>query len=446
VTLRAKLALWVGAIAAVAVALASTAGYLLIASSLERGVDRSLREQLAIAPAAATAIRRGTLPPRVRAVLASRSSGEIVQIVSETGAVTPAGGPPVDETDLGLARAGRRTAVVVRTTHVGTAPVRVATIGLAQGGALRASVDLSGDRAALRELRRRLLGFSLLGALAAAGVGWLAARRLTGPLTRLSAAAEHVAATEDLSTPIADDRPDEVGRLSRSLATMLAALAASRAQQQRLVQDAGHELRTPLTSLRTNLEVLERADGLAPDDRARLLADLRAEVDELTALVGEVVAVAAAAPGERNQTPREEHDLADLVAGVVERHRRRSGRDITLTSEPCAVTVVAADVERAVSNLVDNALKFSPPATPIEVEVRGGQVTVSDHGPGIAPRDAELVFHRFHRADAARSTPGSGLGLAIVAEVAGAHGGRWFAGPRADGRPGATVGFSLPTA
>jgi two-component system sensor histidine kinase MprB len=334
---------------------------------------------------------------------------------------------------------------VLRTEEVDGVPLRVATVGLPQGGALRASVDLSGDRAALRDLRRRLSALSLIGALAAAAVGWIAALRLTGPLARLSSAAEHVAATEDLTTPIADPRPDEVGRLSRSLATMLAALAASRAQQQRLVQDAGHELRTPLTSLRTNLEVLEQADRLDPEDRARLLADLRTEVDELTALVGEVVSVAAAGPGPRSDEPRAEHDLADLARGVVERHRRRTGREITLTSEPTPAVVATADVERAISNLVDNALKFSPAGTPVAVDIRAGRVVVSDDGPGIAPAEAELVFQRFYRADAARSTPGSGLGLAIVAQVVAAHGGTCFAGPRTDGRPGAAIGFVLPS-
>jgi len=438
-TLRARLALWLGVATALAIALASTAGYVLIADGLDAGVDDSLREQLGIASAVT---RRGELPPRVRAVLVARAAGELVQSISPDGTVTPEGGPRPDEVDLRLARAGRRTDVEIRTTTVLGAPVRVATVGLARGGAIRASADLTGDRLALRDLRRRLIALGVLGALVSAGVGWFMARRLTGPLARLSEAAEHVAATEDLTTPIADDRPDEVGRLSRSLGMMLAALAASRAQQQRLVQDAGHELRTPLTSLRTNLEVLDR-EGLTPNDRTRLLADLRSEVEELTTLVGEIVAAAATAPGPA--AAREEHDLAELAEGVVERHERRTSRRIILAAEPCRAVVVAADIERAISNLVDNALKFSPADQAVDVTVGAGRVVVGDRGGGIGPTESAFVFERFYRSDTARSTPGSGLGLAIVAQVVAAHGGECFAGPRPDGHTGAAVGFKLPT-
>lgn len=442
-TLRAKLAVAMALSVAVAVALASATGYVLIAEGLQRSVDESLRQQLGAGTAAATAVRRGTLPPRVRAVLESRGQGEVVQVVGVDGTLNPAGGPPVSAGDLALARARRRTALALRDDTAGGAPVRVGTVGLPQGGALRVAVDVSGDRDALSDLRRRLAGLSIAGALAAGAVGWVLARRLTAPLARLSAVAEHVAATEDLSTPVVDDRPDEVGRLSRSLATMLAALATSRAQQQRLVEDAGHELRTPLTSLRTNLEVLEQADRLPEADRARLVADLRAEVDELTALVAEIVAVAAAHPGGRTPEPREEHDLAVIAAAVAERHRRRTGRDVRVDAEPAPAVVAANDVERAISNLVDNALKLSRTEAPVVVEVRDGRVAVFDEGPGIPPAEAGRIFDRFYRTETARSTPGSGLGLAIVAEVARAHGGACFAHPRPDGRQGSVVGFTL---
>ena len=142
----------------------------------------------------------------------------------------------------------------------------------------------------------------------------------------LTGAAEHVAATRDLEVPIEVTRRDEIGRLAASFNTMLAALASSRAQQRRLVADAGHELRTPLTSLRTNIEVLARVGDMPAADRAELLADARQELEELSALVAELVDLAADAPPEPQVAVR----LDEVVVEAVERFRRRSGREVIL--------------------------------------------------------------------------------------------------------------------
>jgi two-component system sensor histidine kinase MprB len=226
------------------------------------------------------------------------------------------------------------------------------------------------------------------------------------------------------------DRKDELGRLAVAFNTMLAALEESVEAQRRLVSDASHELRTPLTSLRTNVEILGRADALPEDERRQLLDDVDAELDELSRLIADVVDLA------RNGEPqRVEEDvrLDLLVADAVERARRRAP-DVVFEAS-LDETVVHGSRERlhrAVSNLLDNAVKWSVADGIVEVRVADGAVSVRDHGPGIDEEDLPHVFDRFYRAPSARSFPGSGLGLAIVRQVAESHGGGVSAA-RADG-------------
>jgi two-component system, OmpR family, sensor histidine kinase MprB len=188
------------------------------------------------------------------------------------------------------------------------------------------------------------------------------------------------------------------------------------------VADASHELRTPLTSIRANVELLERADEMAPADRAQVLGSVRGQLEDLTILVGDLVDLAR--PGERAHEPPEELRLDQLVKDAVQRARRHApATEFSVTTQPCMVSGSRARLARAVGNLLDNAVKWSPPGAPVEVSVSGGEVTVRDHGPGIAEDDLPHVFDRFYRAPAARGLPGSGLGLAIVKHVADAHGG-----------------------
>jgi two-component system sensor histidine kinase MprB len=204
------------------------------------------------------------------------------------------------------------------------------------------------------------------------------------------------------------------------------------------VQDAGHELRTPLTSLRTNVYALRRSDQLSPEERARTLDDLEGEAEELTRLINEVVELAA---DERGDEPVVELRLDELVQRVAARAAQRSGRQVQVSAEGTVVVGRPVALERAVGNLVGNAVKFDPTG-PIEVRCAAGTVEVADRGPGIDDADLPHVFDRFYRATAARSRPGSGLGLAIVADVVTRHGGRVRARNRDGG--GAVVGFSLP--
>jgi two-component system, OmpR family, sensor histidine kinase MprB len=233
---------------------------------------------------------------------------------------------------------------------------------------------------------------------------------------------------------------DELARLSASFNAMVGALAEAVQAQRRLVADASHELRTPLTSLRTNVELLARIGELSEEERAAILHDVRTELEELTALVGDVVELAR--EGE-TELPAEDVRLDLLVAGAVERARRRAP-DVAIEAEleETLVRGVPARLDRAVANVIDNAVKWSPPGGPVEVRIAGGEIAVRDHGPGIDEADLPFVFDRFYRSAAARGLPGSGLGLAIVRRVAESHGGTVGA-ERADGG-GTLVRIVLP--
>ncbi len=309
-----------------------------------------------------------------------------------------------------------------------------------EGGVIQIARDLTETREVLASLRLRLLLLAMGGVAAAAALGWWLARRIVRPVVRLRDTAEHIASTQDLSTPIPADGDGEVGSLARSLTTMVDALATSREQQQRLITDASHEMRTPLTSLRTNIEMLGRADGMPEAQRVEVVDALQLEVGELSELVAELVELAT--DRSRDEAP-EPVVLADLAQDVATRAIRRSGREVTVTGEPDPALVVGqpAQLERAISNLVDNAIKYSPPGTAVEIAVTSTDVVVRDRGSGIAPEDLPHVFDRFYRSTLARSEPGSGLGLAIVEQIVKRHHGRTWAANRTGG--GAEVGFSL---
>lgn len=262
------------------------------------------------------------------------------------------------------------------------------------------------------------------GIAAAVGIGFVLGRAMLRPVEKLTAAAEHVAATQDLSARIDEEGDDELARLARSFNAMLTALAASREQQAQLISDAGHELRTPLTSLRTNIEVLMRVKDLPAGDRVELVRDVEAQMEELTNLIGDLVDLARQ---EETQPDPIEVRFDSLVVAAVERARRRApGLTFDMHLTAGSVRASPALLERAILNVLDNAAKWSPPGGTVEVWLqRGGCWTldVHDHGPGISPADLPHVFDRFYRADTARSMPGSGLGLAIVHQVVTDHGG-----------------------
>ena len=314
------------------------------------------------------------------------------------------------------------------------------------GGAIQVARSTTENDAVLSVLVSRIGIIGLIAAVLAAFAGWWIARRTTRPLRRLADVAATVADTRDFSVDVPVGRQDEIGQLAGSFREMLNALETSREQQHRLVVDAGHELRTPLTSLRANVEMLQRMDSrpeatLTPEDRRELLQAINAEVGELSNLFTELMELAT--DSHDADAPLAPVDLADVVARSVEQWQRRVDREISLTAESAMVSGNEAMIERAVTNVLGNAHKFSPPGEPIEVVVRDGFVSVRDRGPGVPAADRERVFDRFYRADATRTMPGSGLGLAIVAQIVARHGGETWVTESEHG--GADVGFRLPT-
>jgi two-component system sensor histidine kinase MprB len=296
----------------------------------------------------------------------------------------------------------------------------------------------------LGDLKLILLLVTLGGIGVAVGLGYLIGKTTLRPVERLTAAAEHVAATQDLDATIEEQGDDELARLARSFNSMLTALAQSRQQQMQLISDAGHELRTPLTSLRTNIEVLMRVPDLPETDRAELVADVHAQLEELTTLIGDVVDVARE---DERQTDPIEVRFDTIVDRAVERARRRAP-NVTFKTRltPGSIRANPALLERAVLNVLDNAAKWSPPNGTVTVWLQRQDrwaLDVRDQGPGIDAEDLPRVFDRFYRAQTARSMAGSGLGLAIVRKVIGDHGGTVAASNPPGG--GTLIHIELPT-
>jgi two-component system sensor histidine kinase MprB len=369
-------------------------------------------------------------------------SGVAFQCISPAGVAVATIGTvplPIDAADRALAVSGG--SVRTRTISTDSGTYRIQTVSLPSGGAVQIARDFGETQRVLDGLRWWLLLIVGITAAIGAGAGWLIARRATEPLVQLTEAAEEVATTGRLDVPIPVSGEDEPGRLARAFATMLGALGRSREQQQQLVQDAGHELRTPLTSLRTNVETLQRYESLPEQTRRSILGDLEAETRELGSLVDELVQLAT---DTFDDEPDQRLALDQLVARAAERVRRRTGRVIEVSSAPGFIIGRPRDLSRAVGNLLENAAKFSPDSTPIEVSVFGGVVSVRDHGPGVPVEDRAHVFERFYRSAAARALPGSGLGLAIVDQTARSHGGQVSVADALDG--GAIFTLALPEA
>jgi len=368
----------------------------------------------------------------------------VAQLIARNGTVTLVGGRrvrlPVGAQDLALAAFGKPGDQRYYDFAMKPDDYRVLTVTLDGGrGALQLGIDVDETRHVLHSLAARITVVSAIVLLGAALAGWLIARQITRRLVRLARLAEEVSASGRLDVEVPTGGRDEVGRLSGSFDAMLGRLAGARDDQERLVQDAAHELRTPLTSLRTNASVLRRYDELTATARTRLLDDVDGETRELTHLVDELVELATGRYDGEQAAPV---DLAVIAERAAARIRRRSGRVVTVDTVPSLVLGKEKALERAMSNLLENAVKFDAGGTgPAEIFVRGGRVEVRDHGPGLRDDDAGRLFDRFYRADAARALPGSGLGLSIVREVALAHGGEVFAADRPGG--GAVVGFTL---
>ena len=331
------------------------------------------------------------------------------------------GALPVSDRERAIAAAG--SGETLRDVHVQGAHLRQLTVGAGATGAVQVARPLNETDRVLHRVLWILVAIGVAGVALAALLGEAVARSALAPVRRFTDRTETIAATPgDPSQRMDVERDDELGRLAASFNTTLDALERSVDAQRQLVADASHELRTPIASLRANIQVLEDADRLAPADREALRADIVAELDELTALVADVMELARGSkPGELLDDVR----LDLIVRAQVERAQRRAGDAVRFQTqiEPTVVSGEPERISRAVSNLLDNARRWSPPAGLVEVELRDGMLTVRDHGPGFEPDDLPRVFERFFRSDRARALPGSGLGLAIVRQAAESHGG-----------------------
>jgi two-component system sensor histidine kinase MprB len=443
---------------ALAILLALGIAFAVVSSELRAGVDESLQrvaasaaKDVVAAPVGGDTTVVGPDPgevPLIRQRLASPdkplATKGYVQVVAGERVIAPAGAPPelpADERTRAIAKSGEGS--YFSDVQLDGAHARVFTRAVEPGFVIQVAQSVDDQEEAIRRLGLVLAAVGLGGVGLAGGLGLVVTRTATRPVRELSEAAEHVARTRDLSRRIDARGGDDLSRLAESFNTMLGALERSMGAQRQLVSDASHELRTPLTSLRTNVEVLAGANGSLPDEeRKQMLRDVAGQLDELSGLVGDLVDLARDGEPEHEVEPVR-FDL--LVGDAVARARRlHPGREIETDLEELVVEGAPARLDRAVSNLLDNAEKWSPPGEPIEVTLRAAELVVRDHGPGFADEDLSRVFDRFYRADSARGLPGSGLGLAIVRQVADSHGGRVTA-RNADGG-GARLCLSLARA
>jgi two-component system sensor histidine kinase MprB len=438
-TLAARVALLATIAVGLSVAFVSAAAYLTVRHQLFSALDESLVERartLADLPEVGLLVQGNlqsvTWDVADVEIVVADTAGKVV-VESTNARIKPS------SADLRVAAGG---GYVKRTVYLEGEPYRAVGVPATDSTVLILAQSLEPTRETLGRLGFLLALFGLAGVVGAGFAGLVVARNGLAPVRRLSAAVEEIARTQRLE-PIPEEGNDEVATLAATFNRMLAALAASRTRQKQLVADAGHELRTPLTSLRTNIELLTQAEsrgGLSPESRAELLGDVRFQIEELTTLIGDLTELARDEPATAQW---EEVDLLDVVARALDRVRRRApGLHFDVDLEPWPVVGARDSLERAVTNLLDNAVKWSPAQGTVTVRLARGVLYVADQGPGISEEDLPHVFERFYRSDESRTMPGSGLGLSIVRAVVDRHGGMVRAGRAEEG--GAAFWLWLP--
>lgn len=415
-----RLAAATAAVMTLIVAVLGTASYIAIRHELDWQLNLSLRRQV---DALLAGGRHWEIPWSSSASCGIGGTGYCVATIAKG---TPVGGAsptlPVTEGAVEVAE-GRADSAFSDIVLHGTAG-RMLAVPIS-GGALLVAVQsqtYENSVARLNTVLALLGGASVL--LAAAG-GWFVARAGTGAVSRLTETAELIAATgdprrrADLPIPVEPGSRDEVARLAVSFDTMLLALEESLAAQRQLVADASHELRTPLTALRTNIDILAFGDQATQEQRDRAVRALGTQLRSVTSLVNDLIELAR---GREHPALVEEVRLDELLLAVVETARSHwSEIEFAVRTAPALVTGVPARLARLLSTLLDNAAKFSPRGGVVEVTAGRAEITVRDHGPGIAAEDLPYIFDQFYRSRTARSLPGSGLGLAMARQIAASH-------------------------
>ncbi|MFZ9283395.1 MAG: HAMP domain-containing sensor histidine kinase [Candidatus Nanopelagicales bacterium] len=450
-SLRRRLALIAGAVTAVAVLLVALLSGLLSARTMYEQVDAELRSSLDfnVENELATVLELSS-----RTQFSAQTLDILVDVYFVEGTVEPRGSvtqqvPPGDAVFNQLL--GTSTEPLFETvTTINDITVRVAVIPFTDGAVIRAMRPINDLQASINTLTAGIAALAVLASFITALIASVVVGSALRPVLKLTAAAEQIAQTQKLDdsglAEATEGRNDEIARLSASLQSLVTALARSREQQQRLVDDAAHELRTPLTSMRANLDLMEMAEatdrGITAEQRGEMLRSMNEELVELSQLVEELVALASPVPTLHEVSQESTVELAELANNVVKRFSRRSGREITLDAQPTMVQGRAALIERAIANLIGNAVKFSPEGSKINVTVRDGMVLVDDAGAGIPTEYRSQVLERFWRAPESRGLPGSGLGLSIVSDMAHSHSGSVIIDQSPLG--GARVGFLLP--
>jgi two-component system sensor histidine kinase MprB len=362
------------------------------------------------------------------------------QLINSSGKILLDSSPnfklPIDPGTRRLAAKGGKP--FFRDARANGIHLRVLSEALRPGYAAQLAQPLTSVDNLLSRLRLILALLDVGGIALAALLGRLVAGAAVAPVKRLTQATEHVTHTRDLSERIQPAGVDEIGRLAESFNAMLDALQssmdaldASVHAQRQLVADASHELRTPVTSLRTNIEILKQERDMGVDERQRMLDDVVEQIEELTLLMNDLIELAH---GEQPRGGTEDVRLDFIVEESIDRARRHSpDTPFHVELEPVVLTGAPARLARAINNLIDNAVNYSPSGSPVEIALHDQELTVRDHGAGISNADLPHVFDRFYRGMEARGRPGSGLGLAIVRQVAEQHGGSVSAEAPADG-------------
>jgi two-component system sensor histidine kinase MprB len=453
VTLRRRVGMAAGTAVGIAIVIAAIVIYWVVRGQLVGQVDDALRAQGAAVQRVGNFALRSPFPtlsasaggpaPYVQVALANGPqnlmSGDVALPVDSHVRAVASGKAGPFLTDITAGKAHLREIIFPAAVQLPS--------GQRENAAIQLARPLSSVDRVLSHLRLILILLCAGGIALAAALGRLAARRVLAPLGEVAQTATYITETDDLSKRLGVQADDEVGELATRFNTMLEHLESSRAAldesmraQRRLVADASHELRTPVTSLRTNIEVLLEGGQLSEEERRRLLADVVEQSEELTALVSDLIELAR---GDEPTEGTEDVRLDRVVEESVARARRNApGLRFELRARPVSVEGVAARLERAVNNLLDNASRHSPPGGIVEVDVDATGVRVRDHGTGVEEADLPHVFDRFFRGANVRGQQGSGLGLAIVRQVTQQHGGAVTASNAPDG--GAVFMIQLP--